>query len=414
MRTLTATLEAAQKKAKRLPYVEAKLYDYEQGIKRLSWEKLYTGSEPDNHHGIAIDGNGDMHRIRTEGTSLYYQKQSIPFATPFPYTFPIGLCDAHELDQWTEIATDCAGPCAIAAYGEKVYIFYRTSTNVLWKYYSHNYGQNWNNAQLIALADVLSMSASWWGDTARVVCFAATAIKVSAVELDSTTQAATEYYYNHALDAAYGIGSTYGAGSFSIVLGGKDTDGTTAVVTYSLYSTSYDATHSFSALRILITAQDDVLTAFKYPDCHRPLVAQAYEALQLSLVEEFSGITAYSRPLSAHLVKDSDWSSATITEPRPFVNTTSTYGLRLATDETHWFLSMPSGLWRAPRFPADPLDLTPYIVELHQAVNDAQPGYLILQLDNSKGHFASPGEGELASLRFRAEIALKLGYKTTD
>jgi len=113
------------------------------------------------------------------------------------------------------------------------------------------------------------------------------------------------------------------------------------------------------------------------------LVAQAYEALQLTLVEEFSGVTAYSRPLSAHLVKDTDWSSATITEPRPFVNTTSTYGLRLATDETHWFLSMPSGLWRAPRLPADPLDLTPYIVELHQAVNDAQPGSLILQLDNS-------------------------------
>jgi hypothetical protein len=36
MRTLSATLLAAQKKAHRLPYVEAKVYDYEAGIKRLT------------------------------------------------------------------------------------------------------------------------------------------------------------------------------------------------------------------------------------------------------------------------------------------------------------------------------------------------------------------------------------------
>jgi len=35
MRTLSDTLLAAQKKADRLPYVEAKIYDYEVGIKRL-------------------------------------------------------------------------------------------------------------------------------------------------------------------------------------------------------------------------------------------------------------------------------------------------------------------------------------------------------------------------------------------
>jgi hypothetical protein len=56
MKTLSSTLLAAQKKADRLPYVEAKVYDYEAGIKRLSWTRLYTGTEPDNHHGIAFDG----------------------------------------------------------------------------------------------------------------------------------------------------------------------------------------------------------------------------------------------------------------------------------------------------------------------------------------------------------------------
>ena len=85
MKTLSATLLAAQKKPRRTPYVEAKVYDYEAGIKRLSWTRLYTGSEPDNHHGIAFDGNGDMHRIRAgAGGALYYQKQDCPFDTPPP------------------------------------------------------------------------------------------------------------------------------------------------------------------------------------------------------------------------------------------------------------------------------------------------------------------------------------------
>lgn len=74
MKTLTPTLLAAQKKPHRLPYVEAEIRDFEQGIKRLTWQRLYQGSEPDNHHGIAFDGDGDMHRIRAgSGNALYYQ-----------------------------------------------------------------------------------------------------------------------------------------------------------------------------------------------------------------------------------------------------------------------------------------------------------------------------------------------------
>jgi len=155
MRTLSATLVAAQKKAHRLPYVEAKVYDYEAGIKRLTWTRVYEGSEPDNHHGIAFDGNGDMHRIRAgSGNALYYQKQDCPFGIPasFPATFPIPIVDGPAFDQWTQIATDCAGPCAIAACGAKVYIFYRNTGNVLWKYYSHDYGQTWDDAQFVSYA----------------------------------------------------------------------------------------------------------------------------------------------------------------------------------------------------------------------------------------------------------------------
>jgi len=417
MKTLSATLLAAQKKPRRTPNVEAKVYDYEAGIKRLSWTRLYTGSEPDNHHGIAFDGNGDMHRIRAgAGGALYYQKQDCPFDTPptFPLTFPVPLVDPPALDQWTQIASDCDGPCAIAAYGARVYIFYRTSTNVLWKYYSHDYGQSWSNAQLYALAGALSMAACWKGTTSTVVCFAATLVKISAIVLNTDTQAAAEYYYNHALDTTYGIGATYDSGDFPIILGGKDTDSGTGIVEYALYRTRLSSGYSFLGLTMLISAHDDVSTAFKYPDCHLPASPQAYEATHLTVVEDYTGVTAYTRPLLAHLVKDTDWSSATITEPRFFLDVSSAYGLRVIADATYWWISMPAGLWRAPRPAADPLDLTPYIQELHQVIGHQRQGSLVLQLDNSKGYFAYPGEGALASLRFRAEIQLRLGYKTTQ
>ena len=418
MRTLTATLEAAQKKPHRLPYVEAEVRDFEQGIKRLSWTRLYEGSEPDNHHGIAFDGNGDMHRIRSEGSNLYYQKQTLPFGVPasFPLTFPVPLVGPASFDVWTQIATDCDGPCAIAAYGAKVYIFYKTTANVLWKYYSHDYGQDWADAQLIAIADVLSMAACWKGTTSTVVCFAATAIKLSAIVLDTATQDTAEHYYNHALDTTYGIGATYRGSEFPIILAGKDTDSGTGIVTYSLYATRLSATYNFLALRVLLSAHDDVSTVFNYPDCHSPTSPYDHETLQLTAAESYSGVTAYDRPLLAHLVKDTDWSSAVITEPKFFLDVSSLYGVRLMTDSSYWWLEKPDGVWRAPR-PADsPLDLTGDIVALTQhqnsPLNIRGDRGVIIELDNSKGQYASPGSGALASLRFRSEIVLKLGYKT--
>jgi hypothetical protein len=405
---ISPTLLAAQKSPHRLPYVEAKVYDYEQGIKRLTWTRLYEGEEADNHHGIAFDGEGSMHRIRADtGSKLYYQKITNPGPT-------------SDYSQWTQIASDCSGPCAIAAYGSKVYIFYRTSTNVLWKYYSHNYGSSWTNAQLTATADVLSMAACWKGATSTVVCFAVTTIEICAIVLDTSDQATTVYYKYHGLDTTYGIGATYQEGEFPIVLAGKDTDAGTSIVSYALYSTKLSDIYTFSSLRVLLTADEDVATAFRYPDCHLPDAAQEYETLQLTVVEDYSGITAYTRPLLAHLVKDTAWSDATITEPRPLFPDPSPYGLRLSsTDSTNstnpsWWFSTPDGVWRAPRPAADPLDLTPYIQQLHQVIGHQRPGSLVLQLDNSKGYFASPGEGALASLRFRAEVQLRLGYKTTS
>jgi len=402
VRTLSSTLLAAQKKADRLPYVEAKVYDYEQGIKRLSWTRLYEGSEPDNHHGIAFDGQGSMHRIRAAvGNILYRQKVTAPD-------------EASDYTQWTQIATDCDGPCAIAAYGAKVYIFYRKTDNTLRKYYSHNYGDTWTNAQLVAYADVLSLAACWWATGNVVVCFALKSNQLNGITLDTSTQTATQHTWsdgNHPLLDTYGIGATYNPfwPACEIVFAAKQSD--TPYDHYDLFRTWFSNTYNFLALESFLMAPDGEGVTYEYPDCHLPANAQSYETNRIIAVEKFAGTTAYTRPLTCHTVKGTYWSDTTFTEPKPFLDISSSYGLRLQSTSDYWWMERPDGVWRAPR-PADsPLDLTRDIVSL--AADSSQLSALRLELDNSKGQYASPGQGSLASLRFRSEIVLELGYKTT-
>jgi hypothetical protein len=424
MRTLSTSLLAAQKKADRLPYVEAKVYDYEAGIKRLTWTRLYEGSEPDNHHGIAFDGQGSMHRIRAAaGNKLYRQK----ITTPGP---------SSDYSQWTQVATDCAGPCAIAAHGAKVYIFYkRNEPNELYNLYSHDYGQSWDDAQLASYADVLSMAACWWGTGDIVVCFALKSNELNGIVLDSSDQSTSQHVKEfhgaatHIFLDTYGIGATYNAfwPCCEIVLAAKESD--SPYNHYGLFRTWFSSSYNFLALESFLTAPDGEDLTYQYPDCHLPAVAPgegglpAYETNRIVAVEKFTGTTAYTRPLTCHMVRGTYWSDTTFTEPKPFLPAEAfgegglSYGLRLQSTAAYGWMERPDGVWRAPRPAAEPLILTTdassgRIVALTQQTQGTQ-GTLIIELNNSKGQYASPGEGALASLRFRSEIVLGLGYKTT-
>ena len=416
MKTLTATLLAAQQKASRTPYVEAKVYDYEAGIKRLSWTRLYTGSEPDNHHGIAFDGQGSMHRIRAaSGNNLYYQKITNPGPT-------------SDYSTWSLISNTCTGPCAIAAHGAKVYIFYRTSTNVLWKYYSHDYGVSWNNAQLSAYEEVVSLAAAWWAAGDNVLCLGIRATfpaNIIRIVLNTQTQSTSEaqwYDDNHPLLSTYGIGATYDPAlvAVDIVLAGKESD--SPYNHYDLFRTKLSASYNFLALESFLMAPDGEYVTYEYPDCHLPTGAQDYETNRIVAIEKFAGTTAYSLPITCHQVKGTYWSDTTLTEPKPLPVIASgawqsLYGLRITSSPDYWWLSKPDGVWRAPRAAGDPLDISNDIVKLSlrvlplKDVATSEPA-LTIELDNSRGQYASPGAGALASLRFRSEIALRLGYRT--
>ncbi len=464
MRSLSPTLLAAQQKPHRTPYIEATIYDYNQGISRPSWQRVYSGSEPAGQHGIAFDGRGNMHRIRFEQeTFLYYQKQTLPFGVPavFPLTFPIELNEPPALDQWELVSASCYGPCAIAASGSRVYIFYRrVTTNVIWKHYSHDYGQTWQNAQLDNYEDVVSMAAAWWGETSEVVCFvtrngsngggsllAASAspgmdgeppepqpAAIAAIVLNTDTQQDQTYEWTmpeHPMSQILGIGATFNPSgpSIDIIYSGRLVF-SPEHANWDIFRSEFRANHRFSIHDKLVVATWIDQYILKYPDCHYPTSPQGYETTRVVYVEEFTGRSRYNRPLMARIVKGSTWLDSCITEPLPFLKAPGAsketeeapFGLCIATTPDYWWLSKPDGVWRARREPPQPITITsepaPGCIASLAASQyastrfDHPSGTLVIELDNSEGTYASPGTGALASLRPGSEVMLKLGYRT--
>jgi hypothetical protein len=417
MRTLSSTLLAAQRSSARLPYIEAEVRDLEQGVQRLSWTRLYTGTEPHNHHGIAFDGQGNMHRIRADtANALFYQRITSPAAgSPFA--------------TWTQIATDCHGPCAIAAQGARVYIFFRTTGNVLWQRFSHNHGTTWTSSVLSTFTEVASLAACWWGTGINVVCLGLRAVSPATLirmTVNTDTQAVTQSEWHdgtHPLLATFGIGATFNPAmpQIEIVLAGRQS--ASPYNHFNLFRTWLSDTWAFGALRSFLMSPDGEGVTYEYPDCHlpSPITHHPHETTRVTAIERFTGTTAYTRPITCHLSRGTFWSDATFTEPKPFLpDIAPTFGLRITSNASHWWLSMPAGVWQAPRTPTTPLLLTTdalsgRILSLsqHSSPLTVHPSPLTLTLDNSRGRFASPGVGELASLRFRSEIVLRLGYRTT-
>ena len=77
MRTLSATLTAAQKSQSAHPCVEIEVHNKIAGVERLSFTRLYTGAEAEADHVLCVVTKGtevSMVRARRAGggTDIYY------------------------------------------------------------------------------------------------------------------------------------------------------------------------------------------------------------------------------------------------------------------------------------------------------------------------------------------------------
>jgi len=341
-----------------------------------------------------------MHRIRGQNEYLYRQR----ITSPGP---------GSTFTSWTLTLTELDGPLAIAARGDRIYIFYRADDNTIKKFYSHNGGTNWTAGTVQAYGDVLGLAAVWWGSTSTVICLALKANELRAFRIDTDTQATTTSTatyaapHTHILNNTYGIGATYDGfwPQVNIIFAGRQVD--TPYNHHNLFRTALSDTWHYAGLESIASAPDGEDLLFKHPSVHRPAVPTAYESDRVIYLEDFAGLTAYTRPMACHIMPGTTWSDATVTEPAPFMDLAPAYGMRIQTTDDYWWLCTQNGVWQAARVMPAPLEVSGDIVSFQ--VN--RPGLIVLELDNSKAQYATPGAAGLSSLRWRSEVELRFGYR---
>ena len=148
MRTLSSTLEAAQKSAAVTPYVKVEATNKIAGVVRCDWTRLYTGSEDDCFHGLAIPGDGSLVRARVtlpgDARKLYRQRVTSPGS-------------GSDFSQWTYTSIYSVLAVAVAALGAEVSIFYIKTDLSLSRLKSTDNGATWGSPELLDYAATTSV-----------------------------------------------------------------------------------------------------------------------------------------------------------------------------------------------------------------------------------------------------------------
>ncbi len=149
MRSLTSTLLTAQKQPSALPFLKIEASNKIAGVVRYDWTRLYTGSEDDCFHDMAIPGDGSMVRVRitppADSRKLYRQR----VADPGP---------SSDFSQWTYTTQYNAAVVACAALDAEVSIFWIDSaTRKIQRIISTDYGATWGSPETVDYSPTTSI-----------------------------------------------------------------------------------------------------------------------------------------------------------------------------------------------------------------------------------------------------------------
>lgn len=403
MRTLSATLTAAQKDPSRLPVVKLEAHNNIGAVQRLEFTRLYEAGTADSYHGAAIASDGSLNRARLSGGTLHTQR--VPNPSP-----------ESDFAAWTDRGIAASKPIAVcASAGAEVSVFYLVSTpgsEAIRRMLSSDDGKTWpvTNELVVDLAGMgidatCTGLAAAYNSLGDVAVFLVRGTNTHIGHATMLSGAAWSGYTRTTFIAGCttknigACGPQSGTDLFPLAVAGTDTDGNELLwgTTFSLsggtYTTAVELDKSPSGGDYSFT---------------KPYLA-APDQVRLFYAEKFSGTTAYERIFRCHSVKDSAWSAGLITEPDPF-NDTCTEGLAAAFDDDYLWLERPGGVWRAPRSVAS-VDLAADVLRIREDVKE-NAGSLVVELRNDDGRYASSelGSGDKAALTLGCELRLGLGY----
>ncbi len=395
MRSLSATLLAAQKQASHIPYVKVEAKNKVAGVVRLDWTRLYTGSEDDCFHAVTMPGDGSLIRARItppgDSKKLYRQR----VANPGP---------ASDFSQWVYTNQYSAVAVACCSLGTEVSIFWIESLDrKVQRIKSTDYGVNWGAPELIDYSPstaIYGLAAAYKPNGDLAIFFADQATIYVKKHIAGEWQAKAAW--DKTTGDLSGVACVYDS-DWNLFVTGKDTDSN-----YKLWSLIYGdggevTADTWSSLKEFASAPSGDNFEYHRAFMDKPDVYRGF------YVEKFTGTEAYNRPFWSHSVSetflDNLWR-----EPVPF-NLSSEYGLAITHHGDYCWLSSPAGVWRAP-LTTQSLDLTADVIGVREEMGK-ESGKLVVELRNDEGQYASPGEGALSVLDIGCQLDFNPGYQTT-
>jgi hypothetical protein len=394
MRTLTATLLAAQRQASAAPYVKVQAVNMVGGAVRYDWSRLYTGSEDDYYHAATVPADGSLVRVRitppADSRKLYRQRVS----SPGP---------GSDFSQWTYTTQYNAVVAAAASLGAEVSVFWIKSNREIRRIKSTDYGATWGSPELIdytPTTSVYGLAAAYKSNGDLAVFFAdQTTLHVKKLT-GGQWQARTAW--DKTTGDLSGAACVYD-GDWKLLVTGRDTSGN-----FKLWSLLYGdggeiAAGGWSALKELASAPAGGAFEYKQPFLDKTDVYRCF------FIESFTGGEAYSRPFHSVSVPGAGFAEGLWREPAPF-NLSSAYGLAMAHHGDYAWLASPGGVWRAP-LAVETLDLTADVVSIKEELGETA-GELTIELKNDNGKYTAPGEGALDVLKPGCRLEFSPGCVT--
>jgi hypothetical protein len=388
MRSLSAELLAAQRSGSAVPYLQVTVADRIGGVRRLAFQRLYTGSEPDGFHAATMPGDGSLLRARVAAGRLLYQRVTNPGPT-------------SSFSSWTDLGAVANADTALCSDGSKALLFYVDPDGRTLKLReSSDSGATLGAAVTVATAP----SAVTWlaadvksnGDALLIYSVGATVYAVRRTGGAWGSPAA----WTNSVAAVDGL-ACYHAADFNVVVAGQDA-ASVAFVWTAVYGDGFSqAPNTWSALREVTRASSGSSVTFRAPFLGRP------DSFRLTFTEKYAGSQAYARPYHGYSPATADYADNLWREPIPF-DFTSEYGLAIAHSAAAVWLTAPSGVWTASLTGA-PLDVTADLLEAAMSERPPGGGRLRLVLRNDDGRYSGH-----PLLKAGAEVRVSPGYVTAS
>ncbi len=390
MRTLTATLLAAQRAASHIPCVKVEVCNRVDGAVRLEWERLYTGAEADYYHAIAMPGDGSLVRARltpgADGQKLYRQR----VANPGPLS---------DFSSWVYTDQYNCSVVAAAALGAEVIIFWINSSREVQYILSADNGATWGIPQLIDYSptpSVYGLAAAYKPNGDLAIFFADQSNLYVKKRVGGSWQ--EKVLWDKTTGDLSGVAAVYD-GDWMLLITGQDAGGNRKLWSLVYGDGGAVTAGTWSDLKEIASAASDASFEYGGVFLDKPDVFRCF------YVEKYTGVEAYSRPFWSYSVAGSGFLENLWHEPVPF-NLSAEYGVALAHHGDYAWLSTPCGVWRAA-LAEQRSDLTPDVIAVRQEGRQER-GELVVTLRNDDGRYASLA----APLAIGSQVEASFGYIT--